>query len=214
MKGGFSHFVVQDRAKKSCKAECLLPHDEHKNSAPESTVFLSLCRGASGHLRWVKDRLLVPRLVLATFAGHIALAAPLNLLVAPTAGPSHRVPLDPVVRATREAPVADRGVEGHGLTIKAERPVRWSERRHHLVPASAATQMARRGKLDGDVELPPLQPFGDVLHELVRQAVGITHTCPRSSSRSHRSCTLNGALAPGRGRTLGASSSESLPVSH
>src|SRR6266404_4542502 len=59
---------------------------------------------------------------------------------------------DDIVGATRELPVADRGVQGWAPVALRERPLRGSERRDDLVAAAAGAQVTGDGEFLRDVQ--------------------------------------------------------------
>src|SRR5262249_41051930 len=81
-------------------------------------------------------------------------------------GPSDAIALDPVVRAARKAPIADRRLQPDRAAAFDQTPFRGLEGCHDLKPASAAAKMRRCRIATGDEEDAGLKPVGNEFHEL------------------------------------------------
>src|SRR5258708_26445279 len=82
----------------------------------------------------------------------IALPATLDLFLRHGRCPNHAIVADPVMRAAAKAPVADRRPQGNRLAVEQQLPACGMNRRNHLRPTAADTEMRGRGEGHGDVE--------------------------------------------------------------
>jgi hypothetical protein len=63
-------------------------------------------------------------------------------------------------------PIADRWVHGHRFPVILQTPIGWAERKYHLLPASAGTEMLGRRIDHRYIELPRVELFRDEVDEL------------------------------------------------
>jgi hypothetical protein len=87
--------------------------------------------------------------------------------------------MDPVVGPAWEAPVPDRGRQGHGLAVEDQPPLPRAKRGYDLIPTAARAEVDCRGIWNRDVEDSIPEVVGDVIDEDMREPRGRAQ--PRSS---------------------------------
>lgn len=130
-------------------------------SRPESRAFLAL-------LRWIRPvRVRFEPLKVSLFHFAVLLLHRSDSPGRPILSPLDAIPRDPVVRAARKAPAPDGRIEGHGLAVKDQPPVRRRERRDNLLTTATATAVNDSPVGNGHVENALRQSVGDELDELM-----------------------------------------------